>query len=252
MINFFRKKRKKMADDNKILKYARYAIGEIVLVVVGILIALQVNNWNIEKHQNKEREELIISLINDFEASLTLIDSSLQFHDKVSSYTNFFINNIYIKKDYTQLDSLQKKFGRSFFNRDELKIITTTYKNAEASGKISILKDDRVLYLFSDFFSTKKSIESYNEIAIKMYYEGAIWELQKELGSIRILWEAYNNIETNQQEFLDLLLNPIVQSALVTKNVHNFNVKNQLDYIKNTTEEILVRLYCLKRDEQCD
>ncbi len=35
-----------MADDNKPLKYARYAIGEIVLVVIGILIALQINNWN--------------------------------------------------------------------------------------------------------------------------------------------------------------------------------------------------------------
>ena len=35
-----------MADDNKPIKYARYAIGEIVLVVFGILIALQINNWN--------------------------------------------------------------------------------------------------------------------------------------------------------------------------------------------------------------
>ena len=46
MIPFFRKIRKKMADDNKPLKYARYAVGEIVLVVIGILIALQINNWN--------------------------------------------------------------------------------------------------------------------------------------------------------------------------------------------------------------
>lgn len=41
-----------MADENKPMKYARYAIGEIVLVVIGILIALQVNNWN---EQRKER-----------------------------------------------------------------------------------------------------------------------------------------------------------------------------------------------------
>jgi len=39
MINFFRKKRKTLANDNKTLKYVRYAIGEIVLVVIGILIA---------------------------------------------------------------------------------------------------------------------------------------------------------------------------------------------------------------------
>jgi hypothetical protein len=46
MINFFRRIRKNLADDNKPLKYMRYAIGEIVLVVLGILIALQINNWN--------------------------------------------------------------------------------------------------------------------------------------------------------------------------------------------------------------
>ena len=56
MIPFFRKIRKKLADDNptsakatagmKTGKYLSYAIGEIVLVVIGILIALQVNNWN--------------------------------------------------------------------------------------------------------------------------------------------------------------------------------------------------------------
>jgi len=48
MIPFFRRIRKKMADDNKPIKYMRYAIGEIVLVVIGILIALQINNWRNE------------------------------------------------------------------------------------------------------------------------------------------------------------------------------------------------------------
>ena len=55
MIPFFRKIRNppageagKMADDNKPLKYIRYAIGEIVLVVIGILIALAINNWKKE------------------------------------------------------------------------------------------------------------------------------------------------------------------------------------------------------------
>ena len=53
MINFFRKKRKKLADENKAAKYARYAIGEIVLVVIGILIALSINNWNENRKEKK-------------------------------------------------------------------------------------------------------------------------------------------------------------------------------------------------------
>ena len=55
MIKFFRNIRKKLATENKGWAYSRYAIGEIVLVVIGILIALQINNWN---ELNKEHKIL--------------------------------------------------------------------------------------------------------------------------------------------------------------------------------------------------
>ena len=71
MIPFFRKIRKKMADDNRPLKYMRYAIGEVVLVVVGILIALQINTWNNELENRllevKILEEIQSNLENDLE-----------------------------------------------------------------------------------------------------------------------------------------------------------------------------------------
>ena len=46
MMRFFRNIRQKLASENKVMAYLRYAIGEILLVVIGILIALQINNWN--------------------------------------------------------------------------------------------------------------------------------------------------------------------------------------------------------------
>ena len=46
MIKFFRHIRKSLLEENKMGKYFKYAIGEIILVVIGILIALQINNWN--------------------------------------------------------------------------------------------------------------------------------------------------------------------------------------------------------------
>ena len=46
MLKFFRNIRKQLAAENKVAKYLRYAVGEIILVVIGILIALQINNWN--------------------------------------------------------------------------------------------------------------------------------------------------------------------------------------------------------------
>ncbi len=69
MIKFFRKIRQNLLLQNKTSKYFKYAIGEIVLVVIGILIALQINNWNIEKQdaifEEKILKELKTSIEND-------------------------------------------------------------------------------------------------------------------------------------------------------------------------------------------
>ena len=79
MTPFFRRIRKKMADDNKPLKYMRYAIGEVVLVVIGILIALQINNWNEEKKTEQRIVSFLIeiqnNLDNDISKANTIIDN---------------------------------------------------------------------------------------------------------------------------------------------------------------------------------
>jgi hypothetical protein len=60
MIKFFRKIRQNLLTQGKTGKYFKYAIGEIVLVVIGILIALGINNWN-EHRKNKESEKIILT-----------------------------------------------------------------------------------------------------------------------------------------------------------------------------------------------
>jgi hypothetical protein len=62
MIHFFRKIRLDLVAKNKTGKYFKYAIGEIVLVVIGILIALSINNWN-ESQKNKQQERVILENI---------------------------------------------------------------------------------------------------------------------------------------------------------------------------------------------
>ena len=68
MIKFFRKNRYDLMEKNKTGKYLKYAIGEIVLVVIGILIALSINNWNskrIEKSEEISSYKNIKRQIND-------------------------------------------------------------------------------------------------------------------------------------------------------------------------------------------
>jgi hypothetical protein len=64
MIKFFRKIRQNMIKENRVSKYLLYAIGEIVLVVIGILIALSINNWN-ENQKLKNEEIKILKVFRD-------------------------------------------------------------------------------------------------------------------------------------------------------------------------------------------
>ncbi len=74
MIKFFRKIRQKMLTENKFSKYLIYAIGEILLVVIGILIALQINNWN-EVLKGKMKATTILKEIrSDMFKDLELIE----------------------------------------------------------------------------------------------------------------------------------------------------------------------------------
>ena len=69
MIKFFRKIRQNLLSEGKTKKYLKYAIGEIILVVIGILIALQINNWNEQRKRDKDilkiNKRLVLDLDND-------------------------------------------------------------------------------------------------------------------------------------------------------------------------------------------
>jgi len=99
-----------MADDNRPLKYMRYAIGEIVLVVIGILIALQINNWNEQRKMNSQEQELLEGLEIEFTINFNRLKKVLQLHqksiesaNKIMTYFNKDINDI----PESKFDSLQ-------------------------------------------------------------------------------------------------------------------------------------------------
>jgi hypothetical protein len=70
MIKFFRKIRQNLLMENKTSKYLKYAIGEIILVVIGILIALQINNWNEERKEAVYERNILIDIQNSLQKDL--------------------------------------------------------------------------------------------------------------------------------------------------------------------------------------
>ena len=76
MIKFFRRIRQKLLAENRFSKYLLYVFGEIILVVIGILIALQINTWN-ENRKNKIAEaDYYCRILDDFKSNEKLIDET--------------------------------------------------------------------------------------------------------------------------------------------------------------------------------
>ena len=108
MIKFFRKVRQNMIKENKASKYLLYALGEIILVVIGILIALQINNWNQGLKDNKA-EKIMIS---DLKRSLVSTEQQLQkitiaYHENLEAMNRIY-EHLKNKRPYS--DSLKTQF----------------------------------------------------------------------------------------------------------------------------------------------
>ena len=149
MLRFFRQIRQRLLTDNKFSKYLLYAIGEILLVVIGILIAFQVDNWN-EERKNEEKVKTILSdimdeLTSDIEKSMWL----MQYYALRDSTIYLVLNDRLTKEDYEQneIPLLFSVTGwRSSFDptRDAYNVLTQNLDIVSPSYK-SILKDLKIL-----------------------------------------------------------------------------------------------------------
>lgn len=82
MIKFFRNIRKRLINEDKTTNYLKYALGEIILVVIGILIALQINNWNQRRIENLRTYELLQSMGNDLKSDIGFLTTYIKFNKK--------------------------------------------------------------------------------------------------------------------------------------------------------------------------
>ncbi|HAT63664.1 MAG TPA: hypothetical protein DCS66_03545 [Flavobacteriaceae bacterium] len=94
MIKFFRKIRQKLLSENKFSKYLLYAIGEIVLVVIGILIALQINNWNESRKQEVEQIKLLQNFKNSIVSDIESFDHYIEEYGTIHNSINIIQNHL--------------------------------------------------------------------------------------------------------------------------------------------------------------
>ena len=141
MIKFFRKIRQNLLMENKTSKYFKYAIGEIVLVVIGILIALQINNWN-EKSKEKTKLKMILtSVYKDLAADSLAIQKDLKMVNLRVDNNTKFQKRIY--KTTANLDTIvhfmKYEFPISWYQG--VTYNTNSFNNLKATDSYDILPE---------------------------------------------------------------------------------------------------------------
>lgn len=163
MIKFFRKIRHNLLIENKTGKYFKYAIGEIVLVVIGILIALQINNWNEENKINKIRTLKLSQIESDLRADVVSLEEGILIKEKeIATLKNYHER---LSQSNASIDTLDKivntefagsvRTGFSGFNN-------ITYNSMIQSGELGILSDDLVKDLSNLNIRQQNSDNNYN------------------------------------------------------------------------------------------
>ena len=151
MIKFFRKIRYNLMSENKTGKYLKYAIGEIVLVVIGILIALQINNWNEARKESVLELKILKSLELDLDENTQRIKQMMSSDSILISRNKILIQ--LLKEDQSSYhDSLRIYFGNintyfAFFPQ------VMAYESLKSEG-VNLIKNDSlrfsIIKLFDD------------------------------------------------------------------------------------------------------
>ena len=170
MIPFFRKIRKKMADDNRPIKYARYAIGEIVLVVIGILIALQINTWNEERKSKRDTLIYMDRLMDDLRSDTLMLSD----HITAALLKNQFckkIRNIVDQKEIIQdtnafVIKLQG-VGRSL----RPSVSTNTIDDLKSTGNLKLVKELKITNSIRNYYNLRTDwlFEEYTDQLVNGY-----------------------------------------------------------------------------------
>ena len=185
MIKLFRNIRQNLLAEGKTTRYLKYAIGEIILVVIGILIALSINNWNGEQADHKKEIKYLKSLKNEMESNLQSVNTEEQ---RILDFMKREAVLAKIMSSPKAIDSTSDKtifkFYFDIYNNDVITNIETgAISEIISSGGLQFIKND----------SIRKLIASWDTIAyLVKYQEENLKETSKEIDNLFFDQEVIN------------------------------------------------------------
>ncbi len=157
MIKFFRKIRQKMLTENKFSKYMIYAIGEIILVVIGILIALSINNWNEQRKTRISEINYIESIKIDLQGDAETINFIIESTKKIIA------GNELLMQQLRSFDTITDSRPLYTLMRDnvgfwDLKVQDHTIETLKNSGNIEIINSKPIRAALQTYYDTVEII----------------------------------------------------------------------------------------------
>jgi hypothetical protein len=164
MLRFFRAIRKKLNEQQNVRKYLLYAIGEILLVVIGILIALQVHNWNEDRNRQKEERHYLAALHTDFETAesrfriiLGAVQEQLDHNERLLTILAGPVGSV-------PGDSLVGMLRKAFIDVP-FGVQVTAYADLLNSGKLAVLQSEELRRALAGFGTANVLANGYAEKA---------------------------------------------------------------------------------------
>lgn len=141
MLPFFRKIRYRLAENNQFLAYSRYAIGEILLVVVGILIALSVNNYNQSRMEKEDEAAYLEGIRSDLLSQISDYEEFISSNDQRITIINELLDNEVEQRGFKRNDSIIGMFNKiiSVSPPTEVK---TTFTELLSSGDLKLIRNE--------------------------------------------------------------------------------------------------------------
>ncbi len=216
MISLFRKIRQNLLLKGKITSYLKYAIGEILLVVIGILIALQINNWNEIRKNQRERIVILNNLKSELTEDFTMLTYTIERLERRKVFADYLYHLITNETKSEGIDStvIVNALMRSGYIYKFVPSFAV-YNEIQNSGKLNLIKPDSIkkqLAIYKSRVEENSRIEGPYEITLKDFEKKAVNYLSEiQLSKNKKLEQRYKLINFNlveiskDKEFLALL-----------------------------------------------
>ena len=221
MLTFFRRIRKGLLEGGRTSKYLLYAIGEIALVVIGILIALQINNWNEWKKDRSKESEVLEEVAENIESNITKLERYIERGSWADGYSDYVISVLEGQIPYSDsvdniLNFAKYRMSNFVFSEVGYETLVNTgidlVQNDSLKSEIVTLFEEsypRMIHVFTNWGKTDLE---------ENYFDQNFLPISTGSG---LIWKPFDfDVQMNDPYFLSIIHKSKIQRKFYARQMH--------------------------------